>query len=109
MTMLIPPHSTSLCTPAWSKPHRHKTHAGKARSIQLGRQFAAIDPGRAYKLKGRVCAAANRHVRGLEQPDAQIQRGFRETPHIRRGIDPYEACFIEPGFATPVLDVDHVQ
>ena len=71
--------------------------------VQVFRQSAGVDPGRADQLERSVGAAADRDVGGFNEADAGVESGFFQVAEIGRGIDPGEAGGVVPVAALPAL------
>ena len=88
---------------------RHECHARNLSGGQCVGERPAVEPRRAEHLERCVGAAAHREIRELEHPDARVEEGLGQIPHVGRRVHPLQACGVECVGSLPALARHHRQ
>src|ERR1700733_2116694 len=85
----------------------HKAHAWQQTRVQGAREDSAIDPRRTEQLEGRVGAATDGDVAGLDEADAGVELRSALAAQVGGRIGPGEPGGVEPVATLPALDLHH--
>jgi hypothetical protein len=83
--------------------------ARQSQRVERAGECDGLDPRRAETLEGLVRAAADGHVRRLEQRDAGVEQHLRLVAQVRAWILPFEAGFGPAHRAPPAFAGDDLE